>query len=229
MFKRKKKKIEDIAWNLFQSGIKSNWMNLTRKEFFNYEDYDYWMNQAKLIYNFHNMKKDNPTEKNIINSEKTFQNNSSLVMKLKKDSPPKTIYSYHVPEEDGKYPIYDIPPSGKKNWIGGAFTLCFVYSKYNGNFVIRGYHREVIDFLKRNFTHYFCYISMWNDGQSRGHWKFWKENNVTIFEPSPRSRDKFIRSYKYNVVKYYPNSFERMTEIKFKRMPHRWIPEFDKL
>lgn len=153
--------------------------------------------------------------------------NASLVMKLKKDCPPETIYTYHVPEEEGKYPIYDIPPSGKSNWMDGAFTLCFVYSKYNGNFIIRGYRKEVMEFLEKNFTHYFCYISMWNDGQSRGHWKFWKDNNVTIFAPSPRS--KYMPSYKYKVVKYYPNSFDRMIELKFKRMPHRWIPEFDKL
>lgn len=152
--------------------------------------------------------------------------NSSVTMLLKKDELPKTFYTYHIPKEKDKYPIYDIPADGKPKWMGGAFTLCFVYSKHNGNFIIRGYHKEVIDFLEKNFTHYFCYISMWCDGQSRGHWKFWKDNKVTIFEPN--SRSKYMRSYKYTIVKY-DDDFNTIKEFKFKRMPHRWIPEFDEL
>jgi hypothetical protein len=157
--------------------------------------------------------------------------NTSLVMKLKKNEPPKTEYIYHIPKEKGKYPVYDIPATGKSNWMEGAYTLCFVYSKYNGNFVIRGYRREVMDFLKKNFTHYFCYISMWCNGQSRGYWRFWKENTINIFQPSPRS--KHFRSYKHIIEKYDGNKFKSgyntIKKLEFKRMPHRWIPEFDKL
>lgn len=153
--------------------------------------------------------------------------NSSLVLKLKKGQPPETVYSIYYPEEKGKYPIIDVPASGKSNWDNGAFTLCFVYSKYHGNFVLRGYRGEVMDFLKKNFTHYFCYISMWNNGKSRGHWKFWKDKSVIIFKPNPHS--KYMKSYKYQVVKYPPNTIKRIKEFEFKRMPHKWIPEFDKL
>ena len=156
--------------------------------------------------------------------------NSSLVLKLKKNQLPETIYSIHYPEEKGKYPIIDVPANGKPNWSNGAFTLCFVYSKYHGNFILRGYRGEVMDFLKENFTHYFCYISMWHRGKSRGHWKFWKDKIVDIYEPNPRS--KYMRSYKYQVVKHNRsngNNFKQLKKFEFKRMPHKWIPEFDKL
>ena len=156
--------------------------------------------------------------------------NSSLVLKLKKGQPPETVYSINYPQEKDKYPIIDVPANGKPDWHKGAFTLCFVYSKYQGNFILRGYRGEVMDFLEKNFTHYLCYISMWNNGKSRGHWKFWKSNCVSIYEPNPRS--KYMRSYKYRVVKHNmgcAGNFEILESLSFKRIPHKWIPEFDKL
>lgn len=216
------KKIEDIAWELFQTSIKVNWVNLTREEFPNYEDYDYWMEQANKIYN---SPKINSFETKVAGDENLIYNATAVVV-IDKNGITKTKYIYHIPEEKGKYPMYDIPASGKPNWMNGAFTLCFVYSKYNGNFIIHGYHKEVTEFLKENFTHYFCHYSFWSDGKSRGYWKFWKDNNVTILSPSPRS--KYMRSYKYKIYKR-DDDHQTIKEFKFKRMPHRWIPEFDQL
>jgi hypothetical protein len=124
------------------------------------------------------------------------------------------------------YPIIDVPANGCPNWYEGAFTLYFVYSKHHGNFILRGYRKEVDEYLKKNYTHYFYYVSMWSAGHSRGHWKFWKDD-VTIFEPS-----KSYKSWKYNVVKYKRDNYfnsERVLEIKLKRLPKRWIPEFNNL
>lgn len=131
-----------------------------------------------------------------------------------------------------KYPIIDVPANGKPNWYEGAYTLCFVYSKHKGNFILRGWRGEVMEYLKKNYTHYICYISMWHNGFSRGHWKFWKENSVSIFEPTPKS--KYRKTFKFTVVKYdndkrYDEDGYELARLNFKRMPHRWIPEFDKL
>jgi hypothetical protein len=111
--------------------------------------------------------------------------------------------------------------------------MCFVYSRDHGNFILEGYRGEVDEYLKKNYTHYFCYISMWSNGKSRGHWDFWKDN-IGIFEPS-----KMRKNWKWEVRPYSGGGFfgnKKVSEeeikrktFKFKRLPKRWIPEFNKL
>ena len=141
-------------------------------------------------------------------------------------------------KEKRNYPIIDVPSDGKPKWCGGARTMAFVYSKHKGNFIVRGFSHEVEEFLKKNFTHYFFYFSMWNNGRPRGIWKFWKEN-VMILEPDLRSKRN--KRYKYEVYQTANNgryhSFSEFGETKmkerqklyFKRLPKQWIPEFDSL
>lgn len=130
-----------------------------------------------------------------------------------------------------KYPIIDVPANGKPEWSGGAYTLCFVYSKYNGNFVLRGYYKEVGEYLKKNYTHYFCNMSLWYAGQNRDIWSFWK-TNVGITHPSIREKKKGKRVEVWAYRNWFdddPTEEEReVMTIKFRRMPKRWIPEFDK-
>lgn len=130
-----------------------------------------------------------------------------------------------------KYPVIDIPADGKSGMAGGAYCLCFVYSKYKGNIVLRGYMREVEEYLKKNYTHYFCNFSLWHRGRNRDIWKFWKKG-VTIYKPDRSSkylkREKWeVKKYDSNLIKIGEYSVEK--EFKFKRLPKRWIPEFDKL
>lgn len=133
------------------------------------------------------------------------------------------------------YPIIDVPADGKPKWYGGACCMMFVYSKNHGNFILRGFSDEAEKYLKKHYTHYFYYISMWCDGKSRGYWHFWK-NGVTILEPNRRlKRDK---RYKYVIHKSFNGGYyndlselkqEKPIELKFKRLPKQWIPEFDQL
>ncbi len=134
-----------------------------------------------------------------------------------------------------KYPVIDVPASGKSSWMGGAFTLCFVYSKYNGNFVLRGFSREVEEYLKKNYTHYFYNMSLWHQGANRDIWHFWKDN-IGIHTPHRKSRIfKGNDRWKFQVIPYvnwYDEEAEKIANEKilwFKRMPKRWIPEFDLL
>lgn len=127
-----------------------------------------------------------------------------------------------------KYPIIDVPSSGKKEWMGGAYSLCFVYSKYKGNFVLRGYAKEVEEYLRKNYTHYFYNITLWHQGFSRNIWKFWKDN-VGIFEPDKHKSKYHKRNYKFS-IRYYSDILAENSdnkEIILKRLPKRWIPEFD--
>lgn len=48
-----------------------------------------------------------------------------------------------------KLKIIDVESSGEKIWYGGAFSHMFVYSKYHGNFILRGYIKEIEEFLKK--------------------------------------------------------------------------------
>lgn len=133
-----------------------------------------------------------------------------------------------------KYPVIEVPASGKPNWGGGAYCLCFVYSKYNGNFVLKGYLKEVEEYLKKNYTHYFYNKSLWHHGFYRDIWGFWKDG-VGIFEPIRSGRGR-KQSYKIEVRPYVHWMDDVITKkeksikiLTFKRLPKRWIPEFDNL
>lgn len=137
------------------------------------------------------------------------------------------------------YPVIEVPPDGKRCWMGGARCLIFVFSKHCGNFIVKGYMREAEEFLKKNFTHYFCYKSMWRSSyKPRGIWDFWKDS-VVIFSPR-RKVSRYMYgcgyrpTYKYSIRPYNrgygDNEHEENEKIKItlKRLPKRWIPEFDK-
>jgi len=128
-----------------------------------------------------------------------------------------------------KYPAIDIPSDGKRGMAGGAYCLCFVYSKYKGNFVIKGYMCEVEEYLKKNYTHYFCNYSLWNCGRNRDIWHFWKED-IAIFDASIKERKKGKKTEirPWSDPKMSEEEFNAKT-FKFRRLPKRWIPEFDKL
>ena len=138
-----------------------------------------------------------------------------------------------------KYPVIDVPSSGKQRRMGGAYTLCFVYSKYKGNFVLRGYSAEVEEYLKENYTHYFYNLSLWYHGNNRDIWYFWKPD-VGVHQPHRYSKIfKGKERWKFQVRPYInshswdddydkKNKEENEKSLYFKRMPKRWIPEFDK-
>jgi len=120
-----------------------------------------------------------------------------------------------------------VPPNGKPDWYLGAYSLIFVYSKYDGNFIVKGYRGDVLDYLKKNHTHYFYYVSMWHSHETRGNWGFWKDT-VGIY--TPERRDK---RFKYRVTNQTWTNRDKKgitpITLEFKRLPKRWIPEFDKL
>jgi hypothetical protein len=127
-----------------------------------------------------------------------------------------------------KYPVIEVPSTGKTRWMGGAYCLCFVYSKYNGNFVLKGYYKEVEEYLKKNYTHYFCNKTLWYQGMSRDIWDFWKES-IFIYHPSVRDRKKGQKIQVRPYMSEYDGEDLKGDTLYFKRLPKRWIPEFDNL
>jgi len=119
-------------------------------------------------------------------------------------------------------PVIEVPASGVSNWSGGAYTLSFVYSN-KGNFLVKGYLREVEDYIKKNFPRYFVNHTLWKKdflGRSihRSIWKFWKDG-VYVTKPDRRSRSK-----KWKFTYFSPNQ----PKLEFKRLPKSWIPELNK-
>lgn len=203
----KKQSIEDLAWKMYQSGVKLKWETKVtpREEFSKHENYDDYMNAVK--------------------------------QSLHRGCIPQfeTSITYKLPSDKKTYPIIKVPANGHPGWYGGARTWCFVYSKDHGNFILEGFLGEVKEYLKKNYTHYFCYYSMWSQSRSRGYWRFWKEHNVNIIAPS-----KFCKERKYIIEKRevkpfnngrinYGNIKTTTFLMKLKRMPKRWIKEFNQL
>ena len=131
------------------------------------------------------------------------------------------------------YPVIEVPADGNSGMSWGAYVLCFVYSKHRGNFVLKGYMREVQAYLKKNYTHYFCNFSMQYMGSHRDSWSFWKEG-IGVHEPNRYKKGRSKEDMQFVVRPYVSWSCsdeerEKADEqsLRFKRMPKRWIPEFD--
>lgn len=128
--------------------------------------------------------------------------------------------------------VIEMAASGKPKWDGGAWTIAFVYSN-QGNFIVKGYYRELSEYLekrKKKGLKYFINFTLYSTyrGKSvyRNIWRFYKKD-VSILEPY------YFKKYgpkvnKWKVIKY-KNFSERIYEKEFKRLPKRWIKEFDKL
>jgi len=201
---KRKQEIEDLAWQVWQdrTGLRFR-RELTpdqKLSITEMDEYQRYRDEATRIY-----------EKRLIKQQKALHNK--------------------------KYPVIDVPASGKRTWMGGAYTLCFVYSKNDGNFILRGYMKEVEEYLKKNYTHYFCNMSLWSSGFNRDIWGFWKDG-IGVFEPHRSSKSyKGKDKWKFQVRPYThwwddeeeKEKANKVEPLYFKRMPHRWIPEFDKL
>jgi hypothetical protein len=103
------------------------------------------------------------------------------------------------------------------------YTLAFVYAE-NGNLLVKGYIQEVNEYLKTLGQKYFTRYTFYNQGEHRGHWKFYKDG-VYISTPDIKRRKKDSKN-KYEFVSYITKP---ITTLKFKRIPNRWIPEFNNL
>jgi hypothetical protein len=122
------------------------------------------------------------------------------------------------------FPI-DIKADGKRGMYGGAWCLAFVYTP-KGNFLIRGYHREVKKYVSETFKNGFVNYSLWdNEYGKKRHRDIWEFINLqlSIFEPSRSRRGK--SRHKWEIY----DSRKREVVMRFKRMPKCWIPEFNNL
>lgn len=132
-----------------------------------------------------------------------------------------------------EYPIILIPSDNKPKWWGGARVICFVYAE-TGNFILKGFHSEVVQWLEKFKPKYLANMSFWGNGETRNNWIFW-DKNVTI---NRKFKLKYINGttrFKYEnkltLIKREnrPNSwsYPPIAEMKFRRMPNKWIKELN--
>ena len=129
--------------------------------------------------------------------------------------------------------IIEVPASGIKDWYGGAYTIAFVYSKNNGNFIVKGYYEEVNTYIEKTYTHYFVNYTLWSSNflhekQFRTIWKFWISKYH--IQPPDRKRVKPSPYYKNTpcykwVLSRWGSDFKK----EFRRFPKHLINEFDNL
>lgn len=96
------------------------------------------------------------------------------------------------------------------------FAIYFVYGP-EGNFVVKGMDNEVWKFINEKFSKFICQYTFWHKGESRGGWK--ASANLQFFM---YKKDK--RFY----VSMQTEKGWRANIMSFRRVPHRWLPEYDK-
>lgn len=128
----------------------------------------------------------------------------------------------------------EIQLAGNKNAFKGnygakGFALTFVYSN-KGNFLIKGFWGETeayLDKLVQDGLKFYYQYSFYKDGKKRfTYTNFWKRS-VSVLAPEKdtwgnRHRNKFVIK-KLNKYGHWE------TILEFKRLPKRWIPEFEKI
>ena len=94
-------------------------------------------------------------------------------------------------------------------FITQPFTVAFVYPKDNEPHIIKGMYREVKSCILHHFPISFYNFSFWKYGRCRSVWGFTEEDKV--YRKEGRKHVVFMGNKK----------------LSFRRMPHRWIKEFN--
>lgn len=113
------------------------------------------------------------------------------------------------------------------------YTLAFMYNRSGKSLLLKGYLSEVNEYIRSMKFTALVNLRFYIQGRSRGYWQLYHKGisvgEVLIKEPrldhayrDSDSETKWIRKWKvYN--------YKLGRELFFKRLPKRWIPEFDML
>jgi hypothetical protein len=118
----------------------------------------------------------------------------------------------------------------------GIYALAFVYSRDNGNVIIKGEQKLVLEEIEKNFTPAVVNLQRYKQGRTPAWWMVSTSNgynNIYIAEPhKPRKDLSGItkRSNKFIFTCYYKKHEKTETKtLSLRRIPKRWIPEYNKL
>ena len=105
------------------------------------------------------------------------------------------------------------------------YAIYYVYAEHE-NFIVKGMSDDVSEWLnkyKKNCDKYFYRYTYWKDGISRGGWMSSKDMRISRH---PYNNSDFRKRGKYYIsIKF--NGTWLTDHIVLRRMPNKWIPEFD--
>jgi hypothetical protein len=100
------------------------------------------------------------------------------------------------------------------------YAIFFVYSKCGKSCVVKGMLEEVKKYCKQHFPQALINYTLWKNKRHRGGWRV---NGKDIYVGNYVGKDNKRRGYS---VAIYKNR-ELVKSLHFRRMPKKWIPEFD--
>lgn len=112
---------------------------------------------------------------------------------------------------------------------GSGYTHWFVRSD-KGNYVLKGTHKECQAYLEDK-QNWFANCVWFHKSELRNRWYFWKDS-VYIAKPRMLSSitGRFMEKFNYNGWSKYRvkalGGYSNL-EFNFKRMPNKWIKEFE--
>ena len=121
----------------------------------------------------------------------------------------------------------EVEADGKSGMYGGAWCLAFVYSS-RGNFLVKGYHREVDEYIRKTFKQALVNFSLWNSSifnrgaAHRDIWRFLDDSFVVLDACAP---SKHANRSGWTIF----DSKMNKVVMEFKRLPNKWIPEFTEM
>ena len=98
------------------------------------------------------------------------------------------------------------------------YAVYFVYAP-QGNYMITGYDKKVEPYVDKHFPKCIYRYTFWKKGSSRGSWVF---NGVKCYIDTP---DKKNNKY----VFYSCGVNGKIEHLKLRRIPNKWIPEYDEI
>jgi hypothetical protein len=122
--------------------------------------------------------------------------------------------------------VSEYNPKARK-WPHNAFCIAFVYAE-SGNFVVKGFIRDVEIHVKENFPKSLVNWTYWQERKHRSFWSF-TNNNIIIKKINSlcwfMNKNELKRNRGWVVYKYVDS--EPSETLYFRRLPKKWVKEFD--
>lgn len=115
-------------------------------------------------------------------------------------------------------------PQSSRHGTGRSdpFSIAFVYPREGDPVVVKGIHGEVLKYVKAHFPVSLVRFTFWQNGVSRGLWRFFGVRIYVTHSSQITKVDKDRRGFTVTVF----NSDNR-TNFHFRRMPKKWLSIFD--
>lgn len=118
-----------------------------------------------------------------------------------------------------------------KTTYSEPYTLAFMYNRSGKALLLKGYLTEIKEYIRSMRFTAFVNIRYYLAGRSRGSWELYHKGTKVdgIFVRAPRLDHGYDNEETKWIHKWEVNNYRTGKSLYFKRLPKRWIPEFDDL